>query len=281
VTKLGTMRHLLHERLPIRSVAHVARQHEAVGRSTRTSIPILRILLTCLFLPAGCTDRSATVPAQADAVVVEDSAGVETFSVDRDRLAVAWELSPVPEWTIGNSAAGGHGDLDLNGVIDVAIVDDSLVAIAEYPSAQLILARTDGSLVRRVGGRGDGPAEFQGLQRVFGASGRVGAWDSDRRRYVEFDLAGRLQFESQVVLLPGVLSMKVVSGGGSGGVDRDSLWWWTWPRVTAAPGETVRPPGALIRLLDLQDTLALATATRAPGSRRAGRRPFVSVRHQA
>jgi hypothetical protein len=212
-----------------------------------------RSVLVCSLLSLGCADGDE---APGTAIVsVEDSSGVEVLLFDRDRLSVGWELSVEPEWVIG-SRAGARTGLDLYGIVGAAIVDDSLVALAERSTNQVILVRPDGSLVGRFGGRGEGPSEFQQLSHVFGGSGGVGAWDGDRGRYVEFDLAGRLRFERQVPRT-GAQTMFTVVSGGAAGLNRDALWVWTWPRERVPPGEIVRVRGALVSLTDPQDTLTV------------------------
>lgn len=87
---------------------------------------------------------------------------------------------------------GGTSDLVLHGVVDVLLLADGVLLIAEQSTQQVVQVRLTSGGLRRHGRKGDGPLEFQALSSLHDlGDGRFGAWDSQRQRIVEFDTTGR------------------------------------------------------------------------------------------
>jgi len=126
----------------------------------------------------------------AGVVIVENPMGAETLS---------WEVDREPQITIGS--VSGDPDHELDQVTGAARLPGDRIVVADGGRMELLFYDRDGGLLRRAGGRGSGPGEFQSLEWV----ARVGpdsvlALDVWGQRVSYFDASG--DFDRSVRLEP-------------------------------------------------------------------------------
>ena len=93
---------------------------------------------------------------------------------DRQTVAQEWHLE-FPRLEFGMTAELLHG------VTGAVLVDDGSLAIADAGNHRIVLVSEEGSLIRVLGRRGDGPGEFKFLARIFhGGGDTLVTYDSDR-----------------------------------------------------------------------------------------------------
>jgi YD repeat-containing protein len=121
-------------------------------------------------------------------VVTADSAGVAIVTISGD-------VSALPEWTLAAQPVAVIGDEPplLGRVGEVALLADGRILVEDEQAAELHSFDPSGAHVRRVGGRGQGPGEFQNLTELSLAPGDT-AYTYDRRQYriSAFDSDGNL-----------------------------------------------------------------------------------------
>ncbi len=143
---------------------------------------------------SGASD--GTLDLGAPLASVRDSGGVEIVEIDLEQARRVVRTRSEPRWSVG---AGGDDDGEqpaLHRVVDAVFLDDGTVAIAEASTQEIVLADPETGSHRRIGGEGDGPAEFRGLSRLHPEGpDRIGAWDADRLRYAVLTLDGELVSE--------------------------------------------------------------------------------------
>lgn len=124
-------------------------------------------------------------------VVVRDSAGIEIVENGPESLAAAarWSLAAEPSLELRSRAAD---DVVLFLIADVAPLDDGSVAVANGGSQEVLVFDRSGSLLRRLGGEGEGPGEFGSLSSVLALEDSLGVYDSRQRRLSVFGPEGRL-----------------------------------------------------------------------------------------
>jgi hypothetical protein len=137
-----------------------------------------------MVLAAGCQESGPAAPA----VAVVDSAGVEVVTT----ATPVWgdESSP---WTL--SSLSDIGELDgreeylFGEIIDVALVPDVGVAVADNQTADVRFFDGSGAYISRSGGHGEGPGEFGMFAWLQRCGGRLVAYDFALRRItpIEFD----------------------------------------------------------------------------------------------
>lgn len=137
-----------------------------------------------LVLMGACSNTGS---AEREAVVARDSAGVRIFLADSSG-AEWWEVGPEPTWIVGGPDDAGAR---LHEVSDARLLTDGVVAIGNGSTREIVLVDPGSGVRARLGGAGDGPAEFRSVQRVMKRdSGRVAGFDPERRRVVVFEADG-------------------------------------------------------------------------------------------
>lgn len=137
-------------------------------------------------------------PATADAgPQVRDSAGVDIV-VNR---APVWEAGE--GWTVAPQADAvltGTGDPDfaLFRAVDLALLPDGAVAVANSGAGEVAVLAPDGSVRARLGRSGDGPGEFRWLNGVIARGDSVVAVDGATLRFSVFGADGALTREFSV-----------------------------------------------------------------------------------
>jgi hypothetical protein len=122
---------------------------------------------------------------------VKDSAGVRIVENREGAWTIPWELSAEPILILGHLA--GRPDQELYQVTGAVGLPGDRVVVANGGRMELLFFDGNGSLLRRVGGRGGGPGEFQSLEWLsrFG-SDSILALDVLGHRVSFFDLEGNL-----------------------------------------------------------------------------------------
>lgn len=133
--------------------------------------------------------------------VSRDSAGVLIVENARGAWALPWEVDSEPRLTIGS--VSGDPDQELDQVTGAIGLPGDRIVVANGGRMELLFFDRDGKLLRRAGGRGSGPGEFQSLELV----ARVGpdsvlALDVWGQRVSYFDASGN--FDRSVRLEPNV-----------------------------------------------------------------------------
>lgn len=119
---------------------------------------------------------------------VRDSAGVEL--VTSAVTPAQWALEADPILEIG--AVDATGPTQLYRVLDVAILPDGGLAVANQGSEELRIFAADGTHRGSFGGEGHGPAEFDGLARVDVFGDSLLTWDGGNQRLSVRRLDGTL-----------------------------------------------------------------------------------------
>jgi YD repeat-containing protein len=146
-----------------------------------------RTLTWTLALPLlACSGKSEEVGGIR--VVTTDSAGVALVDITGD-------VADLPEWSLAAepSAVIGAAPPLLGRVGEVALMADGRILVEDEQAAELHAFDAAGTHIRRVGGRGQGPGEFQNLTELSLAAGDT-AYTYDRRQYrvSAFDSDGNL-----------------------------------------------------------------------------------------
>lgn len=156
-----------------------------VERLLRRAIPLL---VPLPFLAACLSGESAP-----SGVEVRDSAGVEIVTVTRpaDAYGPVGTVADEPDLQLGSVEAEGP---ELFGSVGaVRTLPDGTLLVADGGAVEIRVFDGGGTYLRTIGGKGEGPGEFQAI----GSIPRVGSdsiqvWDSRQRRLSVFDTAGRL-----------------------------------------------------------------------------------------
>jgi len=146
---------------------------------------LLLSLLSCAAI--GCGDASE----QQGAVVARDSAGVRIVESERATWPIPWEVSARPLLSIGS--VEGNSDQLLDQVAGAVGLTGGRTVVANGGSLQLLFYDAEGKLLRRVGGRGGGPGEFQSLEWLarYGSDSLL-ALDVWNQRVSYYDADGNL-----------------------------------------------------------------------------------------
>ena len=155
-----------------------------------------------LTLGAICGCR-AEAPSQGP--IVRDSAGIVVVEHDATPppRAPAWTVEPVPTLDIGGSHGGDEPYL-LSNVILASGLPGGEFLVADSRAAELRIFDSTGRFVRRISGKGSGPAEFQALSWVgVGAGGAITVFDASLRRLSRFSPTGQLQHLASLPLAGG------------------------------------------------------------------------------
>lgn len=118
------------------------------------------VMVTALL--AACSAGDADMPAAA----VRDSAGIAIVENAFPDSAAAqwWSLAPTPDVDIGSADA--EEAYSVYRVADALRLADGRIVVANGGAADIRYYAADGTHLRTSGGRGDGPGEFQALQRL-------------------------------------------------------------------------------------------------------------------
>ena len=134
----------------------------------------------------GCAGQGD--PGDGIQVETADSAGIAIVSITGD-------VRDLPEWGLAAEPVAVIGDEPplLGKVGEVTLAADGRIFVEDEQAAELHVFDPRGAHVQRVGGRGQGPGEFQNLTELSLAPGDT-AYTYDRRQYrvSAFDPDGRV-----------------------------------------------------------------------------------------
>lgn len=172
---------------------------------------------------------------------VTDSAGVRIVESSSPAWSAGaeWQLGSEPVLTIGEVS----GDLNtmFQGVSQAFRMDDGTIVVVDRLASQVGLFDADGVFIRSLGGRGEGPGEFQFLQYAWASGDTIRVSDSMLSRISVFDLSGDVLETIPVEVAPGtgiptaetdfadgtILVLNAPSGGvrlGTGDVIEGGVW---------------------------------------------------------
>ncbi|MFQ5549740.1 MAG: 6-bladed beta-propeller [Gemmatimonadales bacterium] len=101
--------------------------------------------------------QACEAPIHNDQATIADSAGVLLISPSDVRSPISWIVSDVPVLRLDATDQG----IELYRVTGALRLAHNRYAVANSGSQQVLLFEADGSFLRSVGRRGDGPGEFQ------------------------------------------------------------------------------------------------------------------------
>lgn len=179
-----------------------AGRHRDPFRSRWRSAPALAVAAAMV----ACGDGGAIVPG--DRPVVRDSAGIRlVVNPPVGPATPRWALDPEPLLVVGQEDV-----LPLNRVGGVLLLAEGRMVVANR-AEELLFLGPDGGLVRRAGGRGDGPGEFRQLLSPVRLPGdSVAAWNSSPSRVSVFDPDG-IHVRDVAFLSPASFPRPLASGG--------------------------------------------------------------------
>ena len=122
------------------------------------SPPVLPWLVLLSWAALGCGEPS--LPQEAS--TARDSAGVRIVENLRGTWTIPWQVGVQPLLTIGS--IGGDPDQELDQVTGAVRIAGDRIVVANGGRLELLFYDRDGNLLRRAGGRGGGPGEFQSLE---------------------------------------------------------------------------------------------------------------------
>ncbi len=154
-----------------------------------------RVACVAIFLSAiiACIGARSVVASEAQRTVqVRDSADVRIISLGRVE-----ELS-APEVTADLVFSTRERGIELYRVGDAVLLGNGGVALANTGDTEVLLLSEDGSLVRRVGGRGEGPGEFGVITALLTADSGFLAYDTRLGRLSSFSETGEFLESSRL-----------------------------------------------------------------------------------
>lgn len=175
---------------------------------------------------AGCSAGDRVSSEEADPVVRRDSAGVEIVStrVPAWSEETQWAVEATPSVVVRTSEE--MPPFILFRVGDITSLSDGRIVIANVGSTELVVTDSTGAYLDTWGAKGQGPGEFEEINRMFSCAGDTIVVEEDSRTSV-LDGTGNLQRVLQRrrdVRLPSRLVIQGTSSDCSA-----SLWGW-WPR---------------------------------------------------
>lgn len=219
--------------------------------------PIRIIADTLAPILATCLTTQPLSPQQTFSVT--DSAGIRIVESTSPAWSpgTGWRLGTEPVLTIGDVS----GDLDymFQGVSQAFRMDDGTIVVVDRLASQVSLFDPAGVFIADMGGRGEGPGEFQFLQYAWASGDTIRVSDSMLSRISVFDRAGRVLETIPVEVAPGtgiptaethfadgtILVSNAPSGGvrlGTGDVIEGGVWTLS-RRVSAVFRGHPRPRG--------------------------------------
>ena len=190
------------------------------------------LFATCLAALPLSPQQSFTVTDSAGIRIVESTSPAWPAGAE-------WRLGTEPTLTIGEVS----GDLNtmFQGVSQAFRMDDGTIVVVDRLASQVSLFDPAGVFIRNVGGRGEGPGEFQFLQYAWARGDTIRVSDSMLSRISVFDRDGGVLETVPVEVAPGtgiptavtdfadgtILVLNAPSGGvrlGTGDVIDGGVW---------------------------------------------------------
>ena len=133
----------------------------------RVSTTLLHVLP--FWVIAACADGSNQASGPG-ATTVRDSAGIRMVTSQTPLWGAdaGWTVMPEPSLTIGtDDLMGGETDVLFGSVRSMAVLPSGRLAVGDEHSAVVSVFDSDGQLVHRFGGRGEGPGELGGIWNLY------------------------------------------------------------------------------------------------------------------
>ncbi len=187
----------------------------------RVTVP----LLACV-LAAACSGR----PGSGPPVTSRDSAGIRITENAGDPWAAEprWRLSAEPALRIGT--AGGDPPYQFDEVIDIAVLSDGRIVVANRGSGALRWFDSSGTFLFERGRVGSGPGEFRHLRTIsVGGDDSVVAFDPVERRMTWFAKDAAVGPTVRIARFPGPSS--------SWNAERLASGWWVLGRHGVSASE--------------------------------------------
>lgn len=122
---------------------------------------------------AACADGSNEASGPG-ATTVRDSAGVRIVTSEKPLWGAepGWAVVPEAYMTVGDDSPMGDGGTDIlfGSIRAVAVLPSGRFAVGDERSAVVSVFDSDGQLVHRFGGRGEGPGELGGIWDLYGCA---------------------------------------------------------------------------------------------------------------
>ena len=152
---------------------------------------------------AGCASGDERAP-ESRLATERDSAAIRIV----ENAAPAWGpdqgwvIAPVPEVVIGapSSPSDGGDEIPLYRVQGARFLSDGRIVVANGGTSEVMVFDTAGTLVRRFGGRGEGPGELESIAGVHLCGGDSIAVVDSRRTLHLFDRDGMFARRAQFPL---------------------------------------------------------------------------------
>ncbi len=144
------------------SLLDISRLRRLVATIWAATVVVAGVLI------AACGDESSSrvADARSPQYGVRDSAGIRIAENPRPApdSRLGWVVSAEPQVSIGN--VEGESAYQLHRVADATRLADGRIVVANGGSLELLVFDADGIHLDSWGGRGEGPGEFEGLNRV-------------------------------------------------------------------------------------------------------------------
>lgn len=163
------------------------RQFVAITPRSLVGTLVMQTVVLAMLASAGCDD--ANEPVSGVRFTESDSAGIAVVRIAGSVQDLPlWELGPAPVTEVSGDAAPFLG-----AVGEVELLADGRLLVEDNQTAELRLFDAAGDDVRLLGGRGNGPGEFQNLTELTVTPGDT-SYTYDRRLYriSRFDPDGSL-----------------------------------------------------------------------------------------
>jgi len=177
-----------------------------------------RVFPSCF---AAVLTLSATTPhplSPQQPSTVTDSAGVLIVESTSPVWppGTGWRLATEPTLTIGDES----GDLNyvFQGVSQALRMDDGTIVVVDRLASQISLFDPTGVFIRNLGGRGEGPGEFQFLQDAWARGDTIRASDGRLSRISVFDRGGNVLETIPVEVAPGMGSSTALTQFADGAI---------------------------------------------------------------
>ena len=167
----------------------ITSRHMAPPRRTMNRF-ILGFTFLCMWF-SGCD------PGSGRSMTASDSAGIRITMSDPVERTYA-EVDPDPVLSLGG--AGAEGPTQFYQIQDIHVDSQGRLWVADGQSAELRIFLSNGSHLRTVGGRGEGPGEYQRMRLLGGFRGdSVAVWDLGLSRLSVLDEEGNLARTERLV----------------------------------------------------------------------------------
>ncbi len=155
-------------------------------------------------------------PPSRPALAVYDSIGIEIVDFDLDQVPEAGSVEPRPDWIFGDSL-DRQDEVALRGVGDAKLLSDGRVALINGMAQEVLLVDPDSDEWQRLGGKGQGPGEFEFIASVSAEEGRIGVYDAYRKLWTTFRDGEFLGSEKVPPIgVPGIAYPEVIIPDGAG-----------------------------------------------------------------